>query len=106
MFVIWTRRCSLAEMFEYGVSLGASHHRRQCRRVRLSNGLNAAEVLEQASRGAGAHPGNVLQLRGAIADLAAFAMESHGEAVGFVTNRLHQVQHRRVMVENDRLIFL
>ena len=33
-------------------------------------------------------------------------MESYGEAVGFVANELDQVQHRRVMIERDRIFLL
>ena len=51
-------------------------------------------------------PGISQQFGRAVAHLAALAMEGHGKAVGFVANQLHQVQHRRMVIEHDRFIFL
>ena len=33
-------------------------------------------------------------------------MKGHGEAVSFVAHYLNQMQHRRKLVEHDRLVFL
>src|SRR5207237_3749762 len=49
---------------------------------------------------------NFAQFRGAVANLAALAVEGHSEAMGFVSNKLDQVKHRVVVIECDRIIFL
>ncbi len=69
-------------------------------------GLQAAEVFEQTARGGFADAGDFAQLGGAVANLAALAMEGHGEAMGFVADLLHQMQDGRMMVEHDGIVFL
>jgi len=59
----------------------------------LPDSLQAAEVLEKAASGAFADAGDFHEFGGAVAHLPAFAMEGDGEAVGFVTNELNQMQH-------------
>ena len=51
-------------------------------------------------------PGISSQFVGTIAHLAAFAMERDREAVGFVADQLYQVQHRIVVIEDDRIVLL
>ena len=74
--------------------------------VSLLDGADAAEMLEQTLAGAFADAGDFQQFGFAVAHLAALAMESDGEAVGFVADHLHQVQHGRVAVEHDGIVFL
>src|SRR5882762_10998476 len=33
-------------------------------------------------------------------------MERHGEAMSFIADHLNQMEHRRMMVEHDRIVFL
>ena len=41
-----------------------------------------------------------------VALLAALSVKREGEAMGFVADQLHQVQHRRVMIEGERIVLL
>ena len=93
-------------MIPDGLCLDAGYNRRERRCVGLFDGLQAAEVFEEAASGALAHAGNLQEFRGAVTHLAALAVESHGEAVSFVADELDQVQHRRVMIERDRILLL
>src|SRR5438105_10211546 len=68
--------------------------------------LQAPEMFEQPTGGAFPHPWNLAQFRCPVANLAAFAVEGHSEAMGFVSNKLDQMQHRVVVIECDRIIFL
>ena len=76
-------------MFEDRLGLRLSYDCRQRGPVRLLYGLQAAEMFQQAAGGGFADAGNFSQLGGAVADLAALAMESYGEAVRFVADHLH-----------------
>jgi hypothetical protein len=93
-------------MFEDGFGLGFCHDGGERRDVCVLDGLQAAEVLEQAAGGALANAGDLPQFGGAVANLAALAMEGDGEAVGFVADELHEVQNGIVMIENDGLVLL
>src|SRR5207247_5418850 len=62
--------------------------------------------VEQPPGGAFPHPGNLAQFRCPVTNLAALAVEGHSEAMGFVSNKLDQMQHRVVVVERNRIIFL
>ena len=93
-------------MLQDRFGLRLRHHRRERRDIRLLHRLQAAEMFQQSARGAFADAGDFAQFSGAVADLAALAMESYGEAVGFVADELDQMQDRRVMVEDDRFAFL
>ena len=86
--------------------LNPRNNRRKRGRVRLPNSLHAAEVLEKAASGTRAHARNLHEFGGTVAHLTALAMERHGEAVSFVANELNQVQHRRMMIERDRIFLL
>src|SRR5579863_137423 len=101
-----TLRDSLAEVITNGLGLHACHNCRQRRRVGLFYRLHAAEMFEQAPRGARAHARNFQQLGRAVANLAALAMECDGEAMSFIANQLNQMQHRRVMIERDGIFLL
>ena len=61
-------------------------------RIGLLHGLNAAKVFQQSAGRVGADSRNLQQFRGAVAHLAAFAVEGDGKAVGFVADLLDQVQ--------------
>jgi hypothetical protein len=74
--------------------------------VGLFHRLQAAEVLKQSSRGPLTYAGDFAQLSGAVAHLAAFAMEGHGKAVGLIADELHQMQDRIVVIEDDRFVLL
>src|SRR5450759_5912044 len=63
-------------------------------------------MFEQTARGRFADAGNFSSLGGAVADLAALAMEGYGEAMRFVADHLHQMQDGRMMVENDGIVLL
>src|SRR5690349_7262346 len=86
--------------------LRAGHDGRESSRIGLLNRLYAAEVFEQTPGRARSYSRNFQQFGGAVAHLAAFAVEGDGEAVGFVADLLHKVQDGRVVVERDRFIFL
>src|ERR1035438_5874398 len=62
--------------------------------------LRAAEFLEQLPHRLGAHAANVVELARKLARVAQRAVERDGKAVGFVANRLDQVQDGRETVEN------
>jgi hypothetical protein len=47
-----------------------------------------------------AYAGDFSQFGGAVADVAALAVEGDGEAVCFVASHLHQVEHWKMMVEH------
>ena len=66
----------------------------------------AAEVSEKALAGLRADTGNGKNLGLAVAHGAALAMIADGEAVALVADELHQMQHRRMAVEDDRLLFV
>lgn len=59
-------------------------------------------MLEEALAGAGAYAGDTVELRVAVADLAAFAVVGDGEAVGFVADLLDEVEDGGAAVEDDR----
>ena len=63
-------------------------------------------MLHQPLRRTRTDAGDVHQIAGAVAHLAALAVKGHRETMGFVAHDLHQMQHRRMMVEHDRIIFL
>src|SRR6202522_1351878 len=63
-------------------------------------------MLQQTPSRSRARARDFQQFCRTITHLPAFAMEGHGETVSFVTNQLDQVQHRRMVVENDRFTFL
>ena len=63
-------------------------------------------MFEEASRCTLTHAGNFQEFGGAIAHLAALAMEGYGEAVGFVPNQLNQMQYGGVVVERDGVFSL
>ena len=50
--------------------------------VSLFDSLQAAEMFEQPASCAFTYAGDFEKFRGAVAHLAAFAMEGHGEAMG------------------------
>jgi hypothetical protein len=97
---------SLAEVAEDCFGLVAGDDRGEGGGIGLLHSLNATEVFEQAAGRADANPRNLEQFGGAVAHLPALAVEGDGEAVSLVADLLHEVQHRRVMVENNRLVFL
>ena len=72
----------------------------------MFHGLHAAEVFEQAAGRVLAYSGDFAELGGAVAHLAAFAVESHGEAVGFIADELYQVQNGLMVIKGDRVVFL
>ena len=92
-------------MLQDSFGLVARHYCREGRDIGLLNGLQAAEVFEKAAGGALADAGNFAEFGGAVANLAALAMEGHGEAMGFVADELDQVQHGIVVIEHDRIVF-
>src|SRR3984957_10571257 len=94
------------EVIADGFRLYAGQNCLQRRRVRLPDSLQAAEVFEEASSCTLTHAGNFQEFGGAIAHLAALAMEGYGEAVGFVPNELNQMQYGGVVVERDGVFFL
>src|ERR1700679_2520037 len=63
-------------------------------------------MFEQAAGSRFADSGNFAQFGGAVAELTALAMESYSEAMRFVANLLHQMQHGRMMIKHDGIIFL
>lgn len=63
-------------------------------------------MLEQTSSCTLAYAGDLKKFGRAVAHLAAFAMEGHGETMGFITNQLNQVQYWRVMIERDWIFLL
>jgi hypothetical protein len=94
------------EVVKNGLRLVSGYDGRQGSYVRLFYRLQAAKVFEETACGGFSDSWNLAQFGGAVADLAALAMEGYSEAVGFVANHLHQMQDGRMMVENDRIIFL
>ena len=66
----------------------------------------AAKVGEEALAGLRADAGDVQELRIAVAHGAALAMIADGEAMAFVANELHEMEHGRAAVENDGLVFV
>src|SRR3954452_6616158 len=93
-------------MFEDGFGLTLGDDGREGSDVGVLDGLQAAEMLEQATGGALADAGNFAEFGGTVANLAALAMEGDGEAMGFVADELHEVQNGIVMIEDDGIIFL
>jgi ketosteroid isomerase-like protein len=89
----------LLEVILDRLGLGAGDDCGQCRGIGLLDGLHAAEMFEQAPRRACAYTGDFEQFGGAVAHLAALAMEGYGEAVRLIANELNQMKHGRVMVE-------
>jgi hypothetical protein len=74
--------------------------------VGFANGVERAEVLEQASAGEIADAGDVEQFAVPVADLAALAVIGHGEAMSFIANLLDEMKRGRVAVEDDRVVLL
>ena len=95
-------RILLPEVIQNRLRLGAGDHSGKRRRIRLLDRLHAAEMLQQSPGRAFPDAGNFPQFSGAVAHLAPLAMEGDRKAVGFVADQLHQMQHRRVMIERDR----
>src|ERR1019366_9246678 len=93
-------------MFEDGFGLWLGYYCREGGYVGLLYGFQAAQGVEQAAGGGFAYAGDFSQFGGAVADLAALAMEGYGEAMGFVADHLHQMQDGRMMVENYGVVFL
>ena len=93
-------------MIEDSLRLRLSDDRGERGDIGLLDGLQAAEMFEQSSCCRFADAGNLAQFGGAVADLPTLAVESHCKAVGFVADLLHQMQHGRMMVEHDGIIFL
>src|SRR5574337_147013 len=73
---------------------------------RAANIGHAAEFPQQLLRSARADARNFRELRVRLALRTALAMEGHREAMGFIANLLNQMQHRRMPVQNDRLLLL
>src|SRR5271165_1082724 len=94
------------KMLQNGLGLRATDDRGQRGRVSLLHRLQAAEVLQQTSRGLRANSRDIQKFCLVVAHLAALAMEGHRETMRFVAHQLHQVQHRRVTVEHDRIVLL
>ena len=84
-------------MFQNRLGLSASDYGGQSRRFGLLDRLHASEMLQQPARCSRAHAGDFQQFGRTVAHLAAFAMESYGEAVSFVANELNEMQYRRVV---------
>jgi hypothetical protein len=61
-------------MFEDGFGLGLCYYRRQGGYIGLLDGLQAAEVFEQAAGSGFAYARDFSQFGGAVADLAALAV--------------------------------
>src|ERR1017187_6290735 len=93
-------------MFEDGFGLWLGYYCREGGYVGLLFGLPGAEGFEEGAGGGFAYAGGFSQCGGAVADLAALAMEGYGEAMGFVADHLHQMQDGRMMVENYGVVFL
>src|SRR5664279_1888364 len=93
------------EVGEDGGGLAAVYHGFQTGGVRLAYRLDAAEMAQQALHGLLADAGNFQQFVGAVANLAAFAVEGNGKTVSFIANELHDVQDGRVVVDTDGLVF-
>src|SRR5438552_11724059 len=68
--------------------------------------MQDAKTIYQRTGGALAHTWNLAQFRCPVANLAALAVEGYSEAMGFVSNKLDQMQHRVVVIECNRIIFL
>lgn len=98
-------RCRL-EVIEDRFGLGAIDDGAEGGGVSAANGLHTAEVFQQPSHGGLADAGNLQQLVGAVAHLAALAVECDGEAMGFVADDLNDVQDGRMVVEDYRFVFL
>ena len=93
-------------MPQHRFCLALRQHRAQSGSVGLLHSAHTAKMLEQSLTRPLAHAGNFQQLRFAVAHLPALAVEGHGKAVRFVANELNQMQHRRVMIERDRILLL
>src|SRR5689334_21837454 len=78
----------LTDILLNGLRLAGGDDRGERANVGVADGLERAEVLKESPGGGFANARNVEQFGGAVADLAALAMEGHGEAVGFVTDHL------------------
>ena len=74
--------------------------------VGFADGVEGAEVLEEARARGFADAGDVEEFAVAVADLAALAVIGDGEAVGFVAYLLDEVQRGRVAVEDDGVVLL
>ena len=90
-------------MIADGFRLHPGHDRRKRCRVRLLHRLQAAEVFEKTPGRTLAYAGDLQKFSGAVAHLAPLAMEGHCEAMGLIANELNQMQHRRMMIERDRI---
>src|SRR5882757_5536232 len=96
----------LSKMRQDCFCLHSRHYRRQRCHVRLLHRLQASEMFEQSTGRRLAYTRNFAQFSGPVADLAALAVESHGEAMGLVADHLHQVENWRMVVEHDWIVFL
>ena len=63
-------------------------------------------MLEEALAGDGAYAGDVVELAGAVAHLAALAVVGDGEAVGLVADLLDDMEDGRAAVEDDGVVLL
>src|SRR5579864_1304168 len=96
----------LLKMLQDRFCLSLCDHGRKGGHIGLFYSLQTAEVFQQPAGGALANTRNLQQFGRAIANLAALAMESDSEAMGFVANQLHKMQDRTVMVEDNGFVFL
>src|SRR5260370_8410001 len=80
-----------------------TNHHGQFTLARGAHSFRAAEFLEQLLHRLLAHALNRVELAGELSRVAQRAVEGHGEAVSFVTNRLHQAQHGRKTFPNHPL---
>ncbi len=84
----------------------ASGHQGQFVFRSLSNSFQTAEVTQQLCRGLLPNSRNSSQLASQSPGVAARAVEGHRKAMSFVAHQLHQVQHRRKLIEHDGFVFL
>ena len=70
------------EVIADSLGLDTRHHRRQSCGIGLLYRLYTAEMFEEATGGPFSDAGDFEELGGAIAHLAALAVEGYGEAVG------------------------
>lgn len=67
---------------------------------------NAAEFVQEFLRGARADAGDAVESGFGLARGTALAVEGYGEAMRFVADLLDEMKDRRMMFENEGLIFL
>ena len=63
-------------------------------------------MLDEALASAGAYAGDGVEFGLAVADLAAFTVVGYGEAVGFVTDLLHEMEDGGATVKYDGVVLL